>query len=642
MEKFPNYKEHFQWKDEDLVSTTTLKGIPFVVYDTEIFPNYFCAVFLDNEGIKIFDSSQREALEKFIREKYQAFVGFNNHRFDNIILEHFFNYGTDGLKDRVNDVIATDWIKPTRRLFGRPTIDLYSLMLINETGGLKGQALERNAYRLQDLPYAHDAILTEEQKQHVLYYCINDVVETHLLLKRKLQDIQIRSDLAELYSLDKDKTLEVLSSKGAKVAEIVLSELYKNAEGLRYLSKTYKEDDITPIKVGSLIPNIEFKTTKFKEHYDKLKNLVVYHSTFEDLLTASVELDEAPGLIFEFGSGGLHAALPNVTYETNDEYILEDRDVTSFYPNLMLTRNIYPSHFEPSFLDEFRKIVNQRVEAKRKGDKKTAEALKLVINSTFGKLNDKWSPFYDLKAMLKVTLSGQLYLAKLCEDYILAGHTVVSANTDGILLYFKKDLAKAIHLIDMKWQNDTEMELEYAQVQKVFQKDVNNYVAVMCEGKIKAKGRYDIGSANLPNIIGKAVQNYIATAKPLIDTITECRNFEDFLHKVSIKKPFVAHWDEIPQGKVLRFYESINGLPIVKHHPDGRLIKLAGADNVRIVEIYENKIPADINYGVYEQKALEMIEGKKKKISKKSKTKNVVILEDKTINDYNDFNSIFK
>ena len=50
---------------------------------------------------------------------------------------------------------------------------------------------------------------------------------------------------------------------------------------------------------------------------------------------------------------------------------------------------------------------------RRQGDKATANALKLVVNSTFGASGDKYNDLYDPLMFRSVCMYGQLYLVEL-------------------------------------------------------------------------------------------------------------------------------------------------------------------------------------------------------------------------------------
>lgn len=99
--------------------------------------------------------------------------------------------------------------------------------------------------------------------------------------------------------------------------------------------------------------------------------------------------------------GGIHGAIPTYTEEATETRSIRNKDVASYYPHLMTlplsegqqygfcSRNI-PSP------QVFVQTLEDRVKAKKAGDKDTANALKLVLNTTYGTmLNGKGGVAYN-------------------------------------------------------------------------------------------------------------------------------------------------------------------------------------------------------------------------------------------------------
>lgn len=68
------------------------------------------------------------------------------------------------------------------------------------------------------------------------------------------------------------------------------------------------------------------------------------------------------------------------------------------------------------------------------------------------------------------------------------GISVVSANTDGIVSAIPKDKERVYNEICFDWMLTTSYELEFTDYKAVASRDVNNYIAVKTDGKIKRKG----------------------------------------------------------------------------------------------------------------------------------------------------------
>ena len=77
-----------------------------------------------------------------------------------------------------------------------------------------------------------------------------------------------------------------------------------------------------------------------------------------------------------------------------------------------------------------------------KTDKKIAGivgALKLAVNSVYGKSSDMQNWIYDRRLTMFTTITGELSLLMLIEQYELRGIHVISANTDGVTIIVKEE-----------------------------------------------------------------------------------------------------------------------------------------------------------------------------------------------------------
>ena len=65
--------------------------------------------------------------------------------------------------------------------------------------------------------------------------------------------------------------------------------------------------------------------------------------------------------------------------------------------------------------DEYKRVYETRIAAKKAGDKATANALKLVLNTTYGAMKNPYNALFDPRMANAVCISGQLYLIDLIE-----------------------------------------------------------------------------------------------------------------------------------------------------------------------------------------------------------------------------------
>ena len=123
---------------------------------------------------------------------------------------------------------------------------------------------------------------------------------------------------------------------------------------------------------------------------------------------------------------------------------------------------------------------------------------------------------------------------------------MIQSNTDGILI--KIASLKYFDLVDdtvWEWEKRTGMRMEFSFYNKVFQKDVNNYLLVAPDGKTKTKGAYTKALSkvdfDLP-IINKALVNYMTKSIPVDATINECNDLIMFQKVVKLTGKYWAVW----------------------------------------------------------------------------------------------------
>ena len=198
------------------------------------------------------------------------------------------------------------------------------------------------------------------------------------------------------------------------------------------------------------------------------------------------------GFKYDFGTGGLHGAISPSVIESDDDYVLLDSDVSSYYPNLSITNRFHPEHLGEIFCDVYKEIYDTRSYAKKHGPEYKNQGLKLSLNGVFGKAGDKYSPMHDQKFLIQITINGQLLLAMWCEQLQDAGFQPIFVNTDGICFKVPRNRLNEYYQICKKWEETTGLSLEHNEYKKVILQDVNNYLAIDYNNKPKFKGLFEI------------------------------------------------------------------------------------------------------------------------------------------------------
>ena len=243
-------------------------------------------------------------------------------------------------------------------------------------------------------------------------------------------------------------------------------------------------------------------------------------------------------------------------------------DVASYYPHLMTICG-YTSRNIPS-PDVFKNVLEQRMKAKAAGDKATANALKLVVNTTYGAMLNQYNDLFDPLMGRSVCITGQLFLLELAQNLYknVEDLRIVQLNTDGVMIEFYEDQYDEVLAIVNEWQQRTGFELEEDSVALIAQKDVNNYVEVQPSGSVKIKGGYLVrgiapaGAFNINNnacIVATALKEYFVHGTPVEDTINGCDDIFQFqlIAKAGAKYREAYHLvdgEQTPVQKVNRVY----------------------------------------------------------------------------------------
>jgi len=143
--------------------------------------------------------------------------------------------------------------------------------------------------------------------------------------------------------------------------------------------------------------------------------------------------------------GGVHSVNEPERFEPDDDEELEDVDVDSMYPSIIVSQELYPQHLGPEFTQVYAGILFERLEAKRNGNKLKNETLKLSVNGLSGNLQSEYSWCYDPKMALTIRINGQLMLLMLAEGLSELGCRIIQSNTDGVFVLMKKSIRDKAH-----------------------------------------------------------------------------------------------------------------------------------------------------------------------------------------------------
>lgn len=581
-----------------------------IIIDTECYSNFFLVAFMELESGTVATVRFTEGTpldDRRVRGNMAVgcTVGFNSQSYDlPLICAALGGYDNKGLKQLSDKIIKAKqpWQVIRNADITIPSswdhIDIMSVA--PGQSSLKLYAGRLGAHTLQDLPYEPGTVLTPEQMDEVERYCANDLRLTALLYQHLLPQIDLRRAMSEQYGID-------LRSKGdAQIAEAVLTHELA-AAGVRVERPRYKDDHA----FGYVAPSwIRFYDPDLVALLDSVKA-----ATFTLDESGAVQMPEGlitsvsmNGSTYTIGIGGLHSCEKGQQLVTSNGDCLADFDVASYYPSIILGDKLYPGHLGAKFLDVYRAVVQRRLEAKRSKDMVTANSLKITINSSFGKFGNKYSNLYAPQILIQVTITGQLALLMLIEHIERNGGLVVSANTDGIVVYAQS--AKHMEsvrgaVIDFELLSGFDM--EETQYRAIYIESVNNYVAVKPDGTTKAKGAYaKTGIAKNPcaPICAEAVRRFLANGLDPAETIGECK---DILQFCTVRRVTGgAVWKGEALGKVVRWYigKDVMNSPIT-YAKNGN--KVPKSDFAVPLMTVPDTFPEDVNLHHYLLEAEKML-----------------------------------
>ena len=581
------------------------------IVDIECYHNYFLLLAMDPETGVVYrwerHNDEERGREKIELESMLAShitVTFNGLGYDWWMLSGYIaGYHNAELKELSDFLITTpmaQWnVTGEFRLEAYPGNHIDLMPVAPLIAGLKVYAGRLNAPKLQDLPVDPSRRISETLRDMLIPYCVNDLHSTNLLHRKLKPQILLRHRMGKKYGMD------LKSKSDPQIAEAVIKKLLSR-QGVR----AYKPKSVPAIYTYDRPSCVSF-------HTDELRAAQLMATGSEFVMSKSGKLLFPPDLrqpivfrkrTYRMGIGGLHSCEKSQSIRVPNGQFLTDLDVTSYYPRLILTNELFPEHLGKKFLDVYRSLVEDRVRAKHEGDNVTADALKIVINSSFGKFGNKYSVLFSPKLLLQTTISGQLYLLMLIEWIELrTSCKVVSANTDGITVY-SPNLVQYDRMRSQarKWERQTQMQLEYVEYEALFAQDVNNYLAIKKEGKPKGKGVFATSSLSKnPNapIVQRAASQLLAHGVALEETIGNCRDIRAFaiLRKVTGG----AVYKDQSIGSTVRWYHSLNGSPLLY---EKNVNRVPGGDKAMLINQLPSSFPNDIDYDEYLYRANEIVE----------------------------------
>ena len=329
---------------------------PIYVFDYEVFKyDWIVIIKCAGENDYFIAHNDSETVNDFMKEKSPLLCGYNSKGYDQFIhravLMRLSPEEIKGLNDYIILEDGHGWdYGPIRN--SKIWFDCFDLMDDVQMGtSLKHiEAHLGLDIRETSVPFDIDRPLTAQEVEDVITYCKHDVDATENLLDVRHDYLQTKINLGLRAGVTPEKAL---SCTNAKLTALLLkAEKKEHHDGRDYVFPSTLDMGILPKEI------IDFYNT-------------IHDTTIPDseLFKTSLVIDIG-GVPCTFGWGGVHGSVTQTVVEADDNFLLFIKDVSSLYPSLIeaygyLSRNVPDAEL-------FYKLRKERIEAKHKGDKKTA------------------------------------------------------------------------------------------------------------------------------------------------------------------------------------------------------------------------------------------------------------------------------
>lgn len=355
------------------------------------------------------------------------------------------------------------------------------------------------------------------RKRKNVAYCMNDVLATEKRFEQNISMLLAKATIALMFDMDKTDLLQTNANLTAKLLGATKQEVRQD---LTHPLELDKRLNINTKEIAEAYLNHEFELN------EKGKLNVSLNYTTED------------GYEMVFGSGGVHGAVPSYIHIG----LFPMRDWGSLYPNTMVQFNLLSRNIPKDKLHRYSDLLKQRMDAKYSGEE-TADikgvevptwvminGIKLPLNTKFGASGAEFNGLYDPRNQFLVCATGQLIMTNMYE-LIKGKAQFIQSNTDAHA-YIPNSEAddKAIDEALDEFANKIGLTLDKDMFREIWQKDVNNYIAVQPNGKVKVKGAIGLtgGMKVSKAIVSNAFINYLVAGKDYKEFINECNELRQF------------------------------------------------------------------------------------------------------------------
>lgn len=496
-----------------------------IVYDIEVFKYDNIVVFYDTSTHtwSVFHNNNN-GVRDYMLQQDAIFCGFNNKHYDNHVVKSMCCGASPELVKQINDFIIVDDRPGWEHYFLRQNkfwFESFDLMDDTQVGTSLKHIEAHLGWDIEEseVDFNIDRPLTQEEIEKTIFYCKHDVKATCKMLTLRKNYLDCKINLGGMCGTPLPPAKALYFTNARLAAKYLDATYVQRYDGREYEYPSNLRKEYIPHEVLAFFEQILDLSIPDEVLFKRKLKIVI------------------GGCLCVFAWGGVHGSLTQFHLKADDDIIIQNRDVGSLYPSLLdLYNYISRNCSDPN---KFRNTKNERLEAKRRGDKKVANTLKNPLNVTSGAMDQPTNPLYDPRNARSMRISGQLFLTELVMELLEKCKTfkLINFNTDGLMYAVNKSELPIVDAICTEWEKRTRFELETDNIKEVWVKDVNNLMFIDTDGKIKTVGGYlnygiaEKGAWKINNdftIVKDAVIAYFAYGTPVEETIYGCDDIFKF------------------------------------------------------------------------------------------------------------------
>lgn len=360
------------------------------VYDLEIFKNFHSATFMNRDTLEIkqfiihYSKNELKEYIEFLNNEVSGLIGFNNIGFDYPLLHYLLTQ--PNLYNKSSDIITNELYLKAQELIHKegfstipewnmiiPQLDLYKINHFDNAAkrqSLKGLEITMKLDNVEDLPFSFNHYVLDDEIDKILSYNLWDVKATYQFYLKCINQIEMRKSLSKEYGLN------LINANDPKIGSEIFAKLLSQNLNIPIKELKQLRTERPTINLNEcLLPYITFTTNKFNNLLNSFKNKIITET--KGSIEYSIIYNE---IKLFYGTGGIHGSVIPGIYKADDNYIIADFDVNSYYPNLAIQNNFKPEHLGDTFNKVYKEIYDKRVIAKKEGNKVVNEGLKLALN----------------------------------------------------------------------------------------------------------------------------------------------------------------------------------------------------------------------------------------------------------------------